>query len=162
MLKDLFKNYVYPIAVFSGGIIGVGFLSLPYIAMKAGIWIVLFYFIFLAGIVILLNRIFSEISLKTPDFKRFPGFAKHYFGKWGGLIALICTIISSVGVLLVYLLVGGKFLSDIFSPLIGGNQSLYTLFYFFAGSIIIFLGIKLIARAEVWILSFLNPPNLLH
>ena len=45
MFKNLFKDYVYPIAAFSGGMIGVGFLSLPYIAMRSGIWLMLGYFL---------------------------------------------------------------------------------------------------------------------
>lgn len=154
MFKGLLRNYAYPIAVFSGGIIGVGFLSLPYVTKQSGIWTVLFYFVLLVSVVILLNRIFAEISLKTPDYKRFPGFAKHHLGKWGGIIALACTVVSSMGVLLVYLLVGSSFLSKILSSAFGGSQLFYTLLYFVAGSTIVFLGIKIIARVEVWILAF--------
>jgi amino acid permease len=155
MQKDLFKNYIFPIAVFSGGIIGVGFLSLPYVAMKVGIWVMLIYFVLLTAMVVSINLIFSEISLKTPDYKRFPGFAKYYLGKWGGIIALICTIAGSMGSLLVFLIVGGGFLSNVFMPLMGGNAIIYTFIYFLAASIIVFCGIKMIAKAEFWILVFL-------
>ena len=58
MVKNLFKDYIYPIAVFSGGMIGVGFLSLPYIAMKAGIWLMLGYLVVLTALVVVINLIF--------------------------------------------------------------------------------------------------------
>ena len=93
MLKDLFKNYIYPIAVFSGGMIGVGFLSLPYITLKAGIWLMLVYFVVLTALVVAINLIFCQISLKTPDFKRFPGFVGHYLGKKAEALAMFLTII---------------------------------------------------------------------
>ena len=127
MLKDLFKEYILPGAVFGGGMIGVGFLSLPYILTKVGLWTMLFYFIFITGIVVLINFIFCEISLKTPDFKRFPGFVGYYLGKWPKAFSLLSLVAGSIGVLLVYLLVAEKFLGSL-------N---YVLIYFLIASIII-------------------------
>jgi len=155
MLKNLFKNYIYPIAVFSGGIVGVGFLSLPYITMKVGIWTMLVYFLVMTILVITINLIFCQISLKTPDFKRLPGFAKYHLGKKGEIIAIVCTIIGAFGSLLILLIVGGGFLADILIPLLGGSVIFYTTVYFLIGSTVIFFGIKMISRVELWILVFL-------
>ena len=80
MSSNIFKDYIYPIAVFSAGMIGVGFLSLPYITLQAGIWLTLLYFLVLTALVVVINLIFCQISLKTPDFKRFPGFVGYYLG----------------------------------------------------------------------------------
>lgn len=155
MKNNIFKDYIYPIAVFSGGMIGVGFLSLPYIALHVGIWMMLCYFIILTALMVVINLIFCQISLKTPDFRRFPGFAKYHLGKWGGVAALVLTIVGAIGSLLVFLIVGGQFLSDVLMPLFGGSTILYTIIYFIAASIIVFWGIRIIARAEFWILVFL-------
>ncbi len=155
MLKNLFKNYIYPAVVFAGGMVGVGFLSLPYIAGKVGIWVMLVYFVVLTGIVLLLNLIFCKISLKTPDYKRLPGFAKYHLGKWGGALAMVLTVVGAVGSLLIFLIVGSEFLSDVFSPIVGGGVLLYTFIYFIVASLVVFLGIKIISRAEFWILAFL-------
>ena len=81
MVKNLLKNYIYPIIALVGGVVGVGFLSLPYITLQVGIWPMLFYFITLTGLMLFINLIFVKISLKTPDFKRFPGFVGFYLGK---------------------------------------------------------------------------------
>ncbi len=150
--RSLSKNYIYPIATLSGSIIGVGFFALPYVAMKAGIWVMLAYFVAITAIVISLHIIFAEISLKTPDYKRFPGFARFYFGKKGEALALAVSIIGGFGVLLAYLIVGGEFLTNILQPAFGGNNLGYTFLYFISASIIIFLGIKVISRVELWVI----------
>ncbi len=154
-MKDLFKNYIYPIATLSGSVIGVGFLSLPYITLKVGIWPMLFYFTTLTALVVFLHVIFGQISLKTPDFKRFPGFVGFYLGKKVEGITLILMILGSFGVLLAYLVIGGQFLSGILSPLLGGGAFNYTILYFIILSIIIYFGINAISKLEFWAITFL-------
>ena len=155
MLKDLFKNYIYPIAVFSGGMIGVGFLSLPYIATQTGIWLMLGYFLVLTALVVVVNLIFCQISLKTPDFKRFPGFVGHYLGKSAKLFTMVSVILGTFGVLLVYLIIGGQFLTTVFQPIFSGSILPYVLIYFFVASIIVYFDIKVIAKVEFWVLILL-------
>lgn len=155
MFKELFKNYIYPASVFAGGMVGVGFLSLPYIASKVGIWVMLGYFVALTAIVLVINLIFCQISLKTPDLKRFPGFVGYYLGKRAEIFAIILTIIGTFGVLLAYLIVGGQFLSSVFQPFFSGSEMIYIFIYFIVASIIIYFDIKVVARAEFWILILL-------
>jgi len=155
MIKDLFKNYIYPISAFSGGIIGVGFLSLPYIAMKVNIWLMLGYFLVLTALIVVINLIFCDISLKTPDFKRFPGFVGHYLGKKAQFFTMILMILGSFGVLLAYLLIGGEFLTSVFQPIFSGSDLIYVLIYFCIVSIIIYFDIKVIARVEFWVIILL-------
>src|SRR5688572_8568721 len=130
MFSKFLKNYIYPISTLAGSIIGVGFLSLPYIASRVGIIPMLFYFVFLTIIVISIHVIMGKIALKTPDFKRWPGFVGFYFGAWAERFIVIPMIIGSFGVLLAYLIVGSQFLNAIFSPMVGGGLSLYVFLYF--------------------------------
>ena len=155
MVKDIFKNYIYPIAVFSGGMVGVGFLSLPYIALQSGIWVMILYFLVLTALVVAINLIFCQISLKTPDFKRFPGFVGHYLGKWAELFAMISVILGSIGILLVYLLVGGQFLASVLQPFFSGSALTYVFIYFILASAVICFDIKVVAKAEFWIIILL-------
>jgi amino acid permease len=155
MQSNLFKDYIYPIAVFSGGMVGVGFLSLPYIAMQSGIWLMLLYFLVLTALVVAINLIFCQISLKTPDFKRFPGFVGHYLGKWPKIFTMLSVILADLGILLVYLLIGGQFLTAVFQPLFSGNVLIYVFIYFFIVSIIIYFDIKIVAKAEFWVVVLL-------
>ncbi|MCX6724439.1 MAG: hypothetical protein NT155_04740 [Candidatus Staskawiczbacteria bacterium] len=155
MFKDVLKNYIYPIAVFSGGMIGVGFLSLPYVAVKTGIWLMLLYFLVLTALVVAINLIFCQISLKTPDFKRFPGFVGYYLGKWAKLFTSASVIFGTVGVLLVYILIGGQFLTSVFQPIFSGSVLTYIFIYFLIASVIIYFDIKVVAKVEFWVIALL-------
>ena len=149
------RNYVYPVATISGSIIGVGFLSLPYITTKVGLWPMLFYMVILAALVTFIHVIFGTIALKTPDFKRWPGFVGFYFGSWAKRAYLIPTIMGSFGVLLAYLIVGSEFLHEVFSPMIGGSLLSYVLLYFAILSIVIYFGARAIVRLEFWAIVLL-------
>lgn len=151
------KKIIYAIATLSGTIIGVGLFSLPYITSKVGIWVILGYFFVLGTLVILIHLLFGEVALKTPDFLRLPGYAKIYLGNWGQKIAFFSIILGLFGAILAYLIVGGKFLTVLFEPILGGNDIIYTLFYFSLGAILIYFGIKTIAKIELFglILFFL-------
>ncbi len=144
------KKFIYALSILSGTIIGVGFFSLPYITTKVGIAVMLGYFIILGFLVILIHCLFGEVALKTPDFLRLPGYAKIYLGEWGRKIALISTIFGLLGAILAYLIVGGDFLFNLVSPILGGNNLLYTLIYFLVGAGLIFFGIKAISKIEFW------------
>lgn len=153
--EQLLKNYIYPIATLSGSIIGVGFFALPYIAMKAGIWLMLAYFLVLGFLVLSIHLMYGEVALKTPDFKRFPGFVNFHLGKWFGKFSLVSTALGSFGVLLVYLIIGSQFLSSVFLPIFGGSKLLYVFIYFVLASSIIYFGIKIVSKVELGVLIFL-------
>jgi tyrosine-specific transport protein len=143
-------TFIYAVATLAGTIIGVGFFSLPYLASRVGFWTVLIYFLVLGSLVTLVHLIFGELVLKTPDFKRLPGFAKLYLGTVGEKVALFSTILGLVGSVLAYIIVGGEFLTNLLSPALGGGNLLYTVLYFSAGAILIFFGIKAISKIEFW------------
>jgi tyrosine-specific transport protein len=145
------KKIIYSIATLSGTTVGVGIFSLPYIALKTGLLVVLGYFLVLGSIVILVHLIYGELALATPDFKRLPGFAKFHLGKWGEKVSLICSMFGAYGAILAYLIVGGRFLESLLSPVLNIEANLfYTLSYFILGSVLIFFGIKIIAKIEFW------------
>ena len=143
-------KFIYALATLSGTIIGVGLFAVPYVTLKVGFWVILGYFLILGTLVILVHLFFGELALKTPDFKRLPGFAKIYLGNWGERAAFLSTILGIFGAILAYLIVGGEFLTELLSPILGGNSLIYTLFYFAIGAALIFFGIKAIAKVEFW------------
>ena len=146
------KKFIFALSTISGTIIGVGLFSLPYITLKVGILVMLFYFLVLGGVVILIHILFGEVALHTPDYHRLPSYAKIYLGKWGEKITFFTAILSLWGALLAYLIVGGKFLASLFLPLLGGNESLYTILYFATGALLIYFGIRAIAKFEFFAL----------
>jgi len=143
------KKFIYAVGTLSGTIIGVGLFALPYIAVHSGIWLVIGYFLGLGVLAVVMHLLFCEVSLKTPDFLRAPGFARYHLGNWAGRVSFTSFIIGMFGVLLVYLIIGGKFLSNLLSPFLNGSDFTYTLIYFIVGSLIIFFGIGLVSLIEL-------------
>lgn len=146
-------KFICAIAVLSGTIIGAGLFALPYITLQVGIWVILGYFLILGSLVVLIHLFFGELALKTPDFKRMPGFARIYLGKWGERAAYISTILGLFGALLAYLILGGAFFSELAElalPNFEGNTLFCTLFYFVIASALILHGIKAIEKVEFW------------
>jgi len=152
----MLKNYILPIATLMGSIVGVGFLSLPYIALQVGIWSMIFYFVILTILMTYINVIFGKISISTPDLKRFPGFVGFYLGERLKKITYFLIIATSFGVLLILLIVGGQFLSTILSPILGGTLFFYTTLYLVTASCIIYFGIKIVSKIELFSLFLLS------
>jgi len=146
----MFKKLLYSVATLAGTMIGVGFFALPYIASKVGFFVILGYFLVLGVLVFLVHLFFAELSIHTPDFKRFPGFAKYYLGEKGEKLAYLTTILGLFGAILSYLIVGGEFLTELLSPVLGGDFIFYTLSYFILGAVVIFYGVKTVAKVEFW------------
>lgn len=142
-LKEFFKGF----SILTGTIIGVGFFSLPYVTSIVSFPVILFYFVILGTIVLIIHLFFGELSLRTPDYKRLPGFAKIYLGRFGEKITLFNSIFGLMGASLSYLIVGGEFLGNLLFP-ISKNLELGPFIYFFLGSILIYFGVSKISWME--------------
>ncbi len=139
-------------SVFLGTVIGVGIFSLPFVAFKAGFLVVIGYFLFMVVVVISIHFLYGEIVLGTEKIHRLPGYVGEYLGQnWEKLAFLVITV-GLTGTLLVYLIVGGQFLNFLFSPLFGGNPTIYTLLFFITGAYLVFRGIKSISGVELSLL----------
>jgi amino acid permease len=153
---------IYAISTLVATIVGVGIFSLPYVAAKVGLPVMLLYFLALSALLLLLYLIFAEISLATPDYKRLPGFAEYHLGPLAKNIALGAMIVSSFGSIIAYLIIGGTFLAGIFDPILrsagfdpANSIQLFTLIYWALGTALIFLGIKTVAKISFWALILL-------
>jgi len=140
------KKLLIAIATLTSVIIGTGFFILPYVVSQAGILVTSGYFLILGSLVLLIHLMFAEVALKTPDLMRLPGFAEFHLGKLWKKIALASMIVGSFGALLVYLIMGGEFLTNLLLPIFGGNQLFYTLIYYILVSCFIYFGIKPLAK----------------
>ncbi|OGZ39784.1 MAG: hypothetical protein A3I20_00800, partial [Candidatus Portnoybacteria bacterium RIFCSPLOWO2_02_FULL_40_15] len=146
------KNFIYALSTLVGTIIGVGLFSLPYTASKAGFWVILFYFIILGAVVILVNLLYGEVTLRTQGLHRLPGYAQKYLGLRGKKAAFLSNSLGLYGALLAYLIVGGQFLFSLLGPIFGGSNLIYTLVFFSLGALLVYFGIKSIAQTEFFLL----------
>ena len=148
MKKEGAVKFISAVSMLSGTIIGVGLFSLPYITLKVGFWTTVVYFFVLGILAILVHQIFGQVALYTPDLKRLPGFAKYHLGKRAERVALFSSVLGLLGAILAYLIVGGEFLKDLF-PTLFFNESVSVLFYWLAGTVLIYFGIRAVAKIEL-------------
>lgn len=144
------KTFLYPLATMCNTIIGVGIFALPYIAAKVGLALMFVYFAVLGSLVAAVHLMFCDLALKTPDYKRLAGFAKIYLGNWGKSVAVITNIIGFFGIMVAFMVVGGQFLYQFASPLLGGPEIIYNFVYFLAGAALIYFGIDMVSRVGLW------------
>lgn len=144
--------FLKALSVFAGTIIGVGIFGLPFVALKAGFFVVFLYFLLMSAITIVIHLLFGEVTLGTKGFRRLPGYVGEYLGQGWKKISFVIVILGLMGALLAYLIVGGQFLNFFFAPYFGGNSTLYTHLFFIAGAFLIFRGIKSISWVELSLL----------
>ncbi len=149
------KTYFQAIAVMVGYIIGVGMFSLPYIVSKAGIYVFFVYLIGLGLIQYLIHLIYANVVVATHSFHRLPGYVGKYLGRKGKTAVFISQLISNFGGLLAYIIISGIFLHQLFGPYFGGSELIYGSLLFFIEAFIVFFGIKMIAKAELFMTSLL-------
>jgi len=144
----MFKK-ILALATFLGTVIGVGLFGLPYTASKIGFIPIIFYFIGLCLLAIIIHLLYGEVVLRTNGRHRLPGYAEIYLGKGWKLVSAISAIAGLTGAILAYIVIGGQFLTDLFEPIFGGNQIIFTLIYFASGILLIYLGTKSVSRTEL-------------
>lgn len=148
-------KFLKALAIFLGTIVGVGIFGLPFIAFKAGFFIVVGYFVVMAIVAILINVIYGRVILGTNENHRFPGYVQEYLGLGWKKFSFVVMALGLMGALLAYLIVGGQFLFSYFGSLLGGNVILYTLLFFSIGAFLVFRGVRSISSIELILLCLL-------
>ncbi|MFH0854186.1 MAG: aromatic amino acid transport family protein [bacterium] len=151
--KDI--KLIYAVSMLVGTIVGVGMFGLPYVAAQVGFWPMLIYLCGGSVIVITMNLIYGTIIIGSDGKKRFPGYVKDYFGKKWGIIILINSLLGFYGSQLAYLIIGGKFLQGLISPIFPISPFAATIFFFIIGSFLVYKGIKSVSKSEFFMLTFL-------
>jgi len=138
------RNLIKAIALLTGTIIGAGVLGIPYVVAQSGFLTGLLAIIILGVAVLFLNLFFGEIVLRTPGNHQLPGYAEKYLGKWGKKIMLFSMFLGIYGALTAYIIGEGEVLSAIF----GFSPLMFSFIFFTIGSILVYIGLKEIAKWE--------------
>lgn len=141
----MFKQYILPASLLASTIIGAGMFALPYLFEKSGIVAGLFYLFFFGIVFTLLHLMYADIIVRTPENRRFSGYAKIYLGVFGFLPSILMAIFGAILALTIYLVLSVSFVNLIFP----GAPDIYKILIFWAlGSLAIFLEINGLAFAE--------------
>lgn len=100
------------ILMLAGMIIGAGMFAIPFSFAHAGVLLGTAELIILTAAVIVFHLSYAEVVSGTGEAHRLPGYAGMYLGRWAEYVALGSIAASAIGTLLVYLLLGSRFLGD--------------------------------------------------
>ena len=91
-------------AILIGTVVGAGFLGIPGIVAKSGFFVGLFYLIFIFLIILFINLLLGEISLRTKGNHQLTGYAKKYLGSRGKKLMCASQVFGIYSALLAYLI----------------------------------------------------------
>ncbi|MFH1598619.1 MAG: aromatic amino acid transport family protein [Patescibacteria group bacterium] len=146
------KKKLFGLATLTSTVIGVGIFGLPYIAKQSGFLVVVFYLMVIGTVSALVHLLFGEVALRTKERHRLPGYAERYLGSWGKRVTVFSTVLSLLGSVLVYIIIGGEFLHGLLVETFGGSTIVYTLIVFTAGALLIYFGTRSIASTAFYLL----------
>lgn len=142
------RVYLRGIGLLMGMTIGAGIFALPYIFSKAGFFWGIFHFAFTGLILLYLHLLYGEICYFTEERHRFPGQVTIFLGKRSGQFAFLTTIASYYGTFLVYGLLGGLFLFNIFGQF---SPLSFSLFFFAVSAVFSLFNLNKIASINFYL-----------
>ncbi len=149
------KKQLQAIAVMIGYIIGVGMFGLPYLVIRAGILPFLFFLVLLLPVQYLLHLIYASMIINTKTYHRLPGYTGIYLGDGAKIFIFMAKMVGNMGALLAYIIITGVFLNELLTPLFGSHEFFYATTLFIIEAAIVYLGIGMIARAELFMTALL-------
>ena len=142
------NNFILALSTLIGTIVGAGIFGLPYVISKSGVLPAVFYFLLIGGAVMVLHLLFGEVCLRTSGKHRLIGYSEMYLGKVGKRLVVVSTFFGFLGVLLVYIILGGRFLAIALAPFFSLSDTTASFLFWIVLSFFVLQGIQLIARAE--------------
>ena len=145
------KNFWLATLSLVGTTIGAGIFSLPYVFAKAGFFAALAEFAILVFIVLIIQQILGEITLRASGHKRLVGLASEYLGNLWGKSVTVSVLLGGIGVMLIYIIFGCRF----FSLLTGLNEFWSAAIFFAVWFLAILLPSKIFGKTEFYISSIM-------
>ncbi|MCK5449432.1 amino acid permease [Candidatus Pacearchaeota archaeon] len=132
----------------TGTIIGAGILGIPYVFAQSGFLIGLFWLIALGAVMIFVNLVLGEITLRTKGIHQLPGYSEKYLGPWGKYAMFFAMLFGIYSALLAYLIGEG----ESFSRLIPGNVNpiFFGIAFWIVMTLLLREGLKGLKKIETW------------
>lgn len=115
-------KFIEAVLILSGMIIGVGMFGIPFSFARAGFWFGVAELAVLAGVVTVFHLLYGEVVLKTAALHRLPGYVGLHLGRRASWLAWASALFGISFTLLAYILLGSKFLHNIFGKIWPGSN----------------------------------------
>jgi len=147
-VKKIFSQLIFPSSLLATTIVGAGMFALPYLFNKVGVATGLFYLFFFGAVFALIHLMYADIIVRTPENKRFSGYAKIYLGQFGYWSSIFMTIFGALLVLTIYLILSVSFVKLILPT----APDIYIISIFWLlSSLAIFFSINELAMSDFFI-----------
>lgn len=153
--RQVRREVLLALGTLIGTSVGAGTFGLPYIAAQAGFLPMLGMFLLLGILTVYSNLMYGEVSLRTRENCRLTGYAQKYLGSSGRKFAALMAFLSLYASVLIYIILGGVFLSALLSPLLGGDAFLYGVVVFLFISLAAYFNLNLFSIVESWMTLFM-------
>lgn len=132
------------IALIVSATIGAGVLGIPYAVAKVGVPVGILYIVVLGFLMMGLNLLLGEVTIRTKETFQLSGLAGKYLGSFGKWFMTAIMYSALFGILVVYVIGEGQTLSELF----GGTAYMWSLIFFALASIPIILGMRTLKVVE--------------
>jgi len=132
----------------TGTVIGAGILGLPYIFAKSGFLAGFFWLIILGALMIFINLVLGEITLRTRGRHQLSGYAEKYLGIRGKYAMVFVMLFGIYSALLAYLIGEGESFSRLLSGAV--NPVLLGIAFWFVMTLLLREGLRGLKKIESW------------
>lgn len=103
---------------------GAGIFALPYVFVKAGWLVGIFYLLILSAIIIFAHALYFRVLEAVDEKERLLGLAKDYLGVSGYYLSLVAIVAGLLLALVIHLILGGQFIVLLW-PGVGGTVAIF-------------------------------------
>lgn len=147
-MKSNLYSHLLAIGSLAGTIIGLGMFGIPYVAVRAGTGLALFYLLVLGAVMAVVHLMYLEVTLRTRETHRLAGYAGIYFGERWKFISSVAMVVALWGTLLIYTIVGGEFLNIVLEPFFGNVVFASSLAFFAVSAYVVARPPRTIGKIE--------------
>ena len=144
------KNFIQATSILVGTVVGAGIFGLPYAFSKVGFIPGIFYLLILGVVFLITNFCYTEVILRTKGDIEMSGYVRRYLGKNWQILITVSLVLGIFSALIAYTIGVGQFLHAILGSVLGGSQVFWSLCFWTLASILVFKGIGIISKVELF------------
>ena len=132
----------------TGTIIGAGILGIPYVFAQSGFLLGLFWLVVLGAVMVFVNLVLGEVTLRTRGIHQLSGYAEKYLGPWGKYAMFFAMVFGIYSALLAYLLGEGESFARLIPWDI--NPIFFGIAFWAVMTLLLREGLKGLKKIETW------------
>lgn len=143
------KSFFFAVSALAGTMVGVGVFGIPFTFTKSGFLVGAGFLVAIGLVTVLLDLMYGEIILRTQRPHQITGYTEIYLGSAFKKLIFFSLALTFYSALLIYTILAGEFLNNIFSSVVYISPTAYSLVFFFAMSFLVLAGIKRFSWLEL-------------